>query len=225
MFRHPLRVIAKTLPLLALIAWTVGAAEAGAPSLPVPAVDASVAASPGSETVVLAGGCFWGVQAVFEHVRGVTRVTAGYSGGAAATAHYETVGSGATGHAESVRITYDPAQLTLGQILQVFFSVAHDPTQLNRQGPDVGSQYRSAVFFATPEQQRIAEAYIAQLQAAKAFPRPIVTEVAALKAFYAAEAYHQDYLVHHPENPYIVINDLPKLADLQKQFPDIYVGM
>jgi peptide-methionine (S)-S-oxide reductase len=225
MSRHPPRVLAKALSLLALIAWAVGAAEAGAASLPAPTVDAAVAARPGSETVVLAGGCFWGVQAVFKHVRGVTRVTAGYSGGSAATAHYETVGSGATGHAESVQITYDPAQLTLGQILRVFFSVAHDPTQLNRQGPDVGSQYRSAVFFASPEQQHIAEAYIAQLQAAKAFPRPIVTEVAALKAFYAAEAYHQDYLVHHPENPYIVINDLPKLANLQKQFPDIYVGM
>jgi peptide-methionine (S)-S-oxide reductase len=224
MFRHPPRVLAKALWLLAFIACVIGA-EAGAASLPAPAVDAAVAASSGSETVVLAGDCFWGLQAVFEHVKGVSRVTAGYSGGAAATAHYETVGSGATGHAVSVQVVYDPKQIALGQILRVFFSVAHDPTQLNRQGPDVGSQYRPAIFFATPEQQHIAEAYIAQLQAAKAFPRPIVTEVAALKAFYAAEAYHQDYLVHHPDNPYIVFNDLPKLADLQKQFSDIYVGM
>jgi peptide-methionine (S)-S-oxide reductase len=218
-------VVTKILPLLAFIAWLTGAAERGAASLPAPAGDAAGAASSGTETVVLAGGCFWGVQAVFEHVKGVTRVTAGYAGGAPSTAHYETVSAGTTGHAESVQIAYDRAQITLGQLLRVFFSVAHDPTQLNRQGPDVGSQYRSVIFFATPEQQRVAEAYIAQLQAAKAFPRPIVTEVVALPAFYAAEAYHQDYLVHHPDNPYIVTNDLPKLADLQKQFPEMYVGM
>jgi peptide-methionine (S)-S-oxide reductase len=224
MSRRKLRVLAKALSSLALVAWVVGAAAAGAAGLPVAAVDAATTPSSGSETVVLAGGCFWGVQAVFEHVKGVTRVTAGYSGGAAATAHYQTVGSGTTGHAESVEVVYDPRQITLGQLLRVFFAVAHDPTQLNRQGPDVGAQYRSAIFFATPEQQHIAEAYIAQLQAAKAFPRPIVTEVAASKGFYAAEAYHQDYLVHHPDNPYIVINDLPKLANLQRQFPEMYVN-
>jgi peptide-methionine (S)-S-oxide reductase len=218
-------VVTKILSSLAFIAWLTGAAESGAASLPAPAGDAAAAASSGTETVVLAGGCFWGVQAVFEHVKGVTRVTAGYAGGASSTAHYETVSAGTTGHAESVQIVYDRAQITLGQLLRVFFSVAHDPTQLNRQGPDVGSQYRSVIFFATPEQQRVAETYIAQLQAAKAFPRPIVTEVVALPAFYAAEAYHQDYLVHHPDNPYIVANDLPKLADLQKQFPQMYVGM
>jgi peptide-methionine (S)-S-oxide reductase len=218
-------VVTKILSLLAFIGWLTGAAESGAASLPAPAGDAAGAASSGTETVVLAGGCFWGVQAVFEHVKGVTRVTAGYAGGAPSTAHYETVSAGTTGHAESVQITYDRAQITLGQLLRVFFAVAHDPTQLNRQGADVGSQYRSVIFFATPQQQRIAEDYIAQLQAAKAFPRPIVTEVVALRAFYAAEAYHQDYLVHHPDNPYIVTNDLPKLADLQKQFPQMYVGM
>jgi len=191
--------------------------------LPDPATDVPKAAAKGQATAVFAGGCFWGVDAVFKHVKGVTSATSGYSGGASKTAHYELVGTGATGHAEAVQVVYDPSQISYGQLLRVFFSVAHDPTQLNRQGPDVGTQYRSAIFYADPEQQRLAKAYIAQLQEAKSFARPIVTEVAPLNAFYAAEDYHQDYLAHHPENMYIVINDLPKLDQLRKQFPDLYV--
>lgn len=197
--------------------------HAAAP-LPDPKIDAPLATAKGTQTAVFAGGCFWGVEAVFEHVRGVTQVVSGYSGGSADKAKYEAVSSGSTGHAESVRVSYDPSRISYGQLLRVFFSVAHDPTELNRQGPDTGTQYRSAVFFANDEQQRVAEAYIAQLQAARAFPRPIVTQVTPLKAFYEAEAYHQDYLVRHPDQPYIVINDLPKIADLQRQFPALYVG-
>jgi peptide-methionine (S)-S-oxide reductase len=205
--------------LVALFFWgTVFAAP-----LPDPATDVPKAAAKGEATAVFAGGCFWGVDAVFKHVKGVTSATSGYSGGASKTAHYELVGTGATGHAEAVQVVYDPSQISYGQLLRVFFSVAHDPTQLNRQGPDVGTQYRSAIFYADPEQQRLAKAYIAQLQEAKSFSRPIVTEVAPLNAFYAAEDYHQDYLAHHPENMYIVINDLPKLDQLRKQFPDLYV--
>jgi len=199
----------------------IGGHAVAAP-LPDPAVDDPQASQPAPATAVFAGGCFWGVDAVFKHVKGVTSATSGYSGGSATTAHYEMVGSGLTGHAESVEVTYDPSQITYGQLLRVFFSVAHDPTQLNRQGPDVGSQYRSAIFYANPEQQRIAQAYIAQLDSAKAFPKPIVTEVAQLKAFYPAESYHQNYLALHPSSPYIVYNDLPKLAALKSQFPDLY---
>jgi peptide-methionine (S)-S-oxide reductase len=191
--------------------------------LPDPATDVPKAATKGQATAVFAGGCFWGVDAVFKHVKGVTGVTSGYSGGASTTAQYELVSSGATGHAEAVQVVYDPSQVSYGQLLRVFFSVAHDPTQLNRQGPDVGTQYRSAIFYADPDQQRVAKAYIAQLQEAKTFSRPIVTEVAPLNAFYPAEAYHQNYLAQHPENMYIVINDLPKLGELRKQFPDLYV--
>ena len=191
--------------------------------LPEPKLDTSISAK-GVQTAVFAGGCFWGVEAVFEHVKGVTQVVSGYAGGSADTAKYELVSSGGTGHAESVRISYDPARISYGQLLKVFFSVAHDPTELNRQGPDRGTQYRSAIFFGNDEQQRVAEAYIAQLQAARLFPRAIVTQVTPLKAFYEAEAYHQDYLVHHPNQPYIVINDLPKVANLQRQFPHLYVG-
>ena len=191
--------------------------------LPDPATDVPKAATKGQATAVFAGGCFWGVDAVFKHVKGVTGVTSGYSGGASKTAQYELVSSGATGHAEAVQVVYDPSQVSYGQLLRVFFSVAHDPTQLNRQGPDVGTQYRSAIFYADPDQQRVAKAYIAQLQEAKTFSRPIVTEVAPLNAFYPAEAYHQNYLAQHPENMYIVINDLPKLGELRKQFPDLYV--
>ncbi len=165
---------------------------------------------------MFAGGCFWGVDAVFKHVKGVTGVTSGYSGGAAKTAQYELVGTGATGHAESVQVVYDPSQVTYGQLLKVFFSVAHDPTELNRQGPDVGTQYRSAIFYADPDQLRVAKAYVAQLDAAKAFSQPIVTQVAPLNAFYPAEDYHQNYLAHHPENMYIVINDLPKLGGAEE---------
>jgi len=195
---------------------------ASAKSIPDPAVDAPLASAKGEQTAVLAGGCFWGVEAVFEHVKGVSDVKSGYSGGSRETAQYQKVGTGDTGHAESVKITYDPAQITYGQLLKVFFSVAHDPTQLNRQGPDTGTQYRSAIFYANDEQKRIAQAYIDQLNQAKVFGRPIVTEVAALKSFNEAEAYHQDYLVNHPDEPYIVINDMPKVENLKKQLPGLY---
>lgn len=199
-------------------------ASSAAVTVPNPALDAPLAKAKGSETAVLAGGCFWGIQVVFEHVKGVTRVTAGYSGGTAGTAQYETVSTGTTGHAESVQITYDPAQVSYGQILKVFFAVAHNPTELNRQGPDDGTQYRSAIFYANDEQRRIAQAYIAQLDQARVFPRPIVTQVVALKTFYPAEAYHQDYAVHHPDDPYIRINDLPKVEHLRQQLPELYVN-
>ncbi len=195
---------------------------ASATSIPDPAVDAPLASAKGEQTAVLAGGCFWGVEAVFEHVKGVSDVKSGYSGGSRETAQYQKVGTGETGHAESVKINYDPAQITYGQLLKVFFSVAHDPTELNRQGPDTGTQYRSAIFYANDEQKRIAQAYIDQLNRAKVFGRPIVTEVAALKSFNEAEAYHQDYLVNHPDEPYIVINDMPKVENLKKQLPGLY---
>jgi peptide-methionine (S)-S-oxide reductase len=193
-------------------------------TLPDPKVDETRAATKGHETVVLSGGCFWGIQAVFEHVRGVTKATAGYSGGTVKSPSYEEVSSGETGHAESVEVDYDPSKITFGQLLKVFFSVAHDPTQLNRQGPDEGTQYRSAIFFSNPDQQRIAEAYVDQLTQARTFSNRIVTQIAPLTAFYRAEDYHQDYAVHHPENPYIMINDLPKVANLKKQLPDLYVN-
>jgi peptide-methionine (S)-S-oxide reductase len=214
--------------LAALIAPALGltlgcSASSVATPLPDPAVDMPLAKAPGEQTAVLAGGCFWGVEGVFEHVKGVTRVVSGYSGGAADTASYRQVSSGRTGHAESVNISYDPAQISYGKLLKVFFSVAHDPTELNRQGPDTGTQYRSAIFYANAEQKRVADSYIAQLQAARAFPRPIVTEVVPLKGFYEAEAYHQDYLDHHPNQPYIVINDLPKINNLKRQMPSLYV--
>jgi peptide-methionine (S)-S-oxide reductase len=206
----------------ATVAWTRGSASGAA--VPGPAVDAAKAAQPGEQTAVVAGGCFWGIQAVFQHVKGVTKATSGYSGGAANTAEYEVVSTGKTGHAESVKITYDPSKITYGELLRVFFSVAHDPTQLNRQGPDEGTQYRSVIFYGNDEQKRIAEAYIAQLNDAKVFPRPIVTQIVPLKAFYAAESYHQDYATLHPESPYIRFNDAPKVAHLQQQFPDLYKG-
>lgn len=193
-------------------------------AIPSPTLDAQLASAKSGQTAVISGGCFWGIQAVFQHVKGVISVTSGYSGGAANTAEYERVSQGDTGHAESVRITYDASQITYGQLLRVFFSVAHDPTELNRQGPDTGSQYRSSVFYGSDEQKRIAEAYIAQLEKAKVFPRPIVTQVVPLRAFYPAEAYHQNYATLHPTNPYIVFNDAPKVAHLQKQFPDLYTG-
>ena len=187
-------------------------------------VDLPRAAKPGKSTVVFAGGCFWGVQAVFQHVKGVTDAMSGYAGGAADTAQYELVSSGDTGHAESVRVTFDPVAGVLGQLLRVFFSVAHDPTELNRQGPDVGTQYRSAVFYTDAEQKRVADAYIAQLDRAKALRDRIVTEVVPLKPFYPAEDYHQNYATLHPNHPYIVFNDAPKVAHLQKLFPDLYRG-
>ena len=192
-------------------------------TVPAPLIDVP-AGAPGPQTAVVAGGCFWGVDAVFKHVKGVSKVVSGYAGGAAATASYETVGTGRTGHAESVQIIFDPAQITYGQLLRVFFSVAHDPTELNRQGPDEGTQYRSAIFTADDEQKRVAEAYIAQLNQAKVFRKPVVTQVTPLKGFYPGEAYHQNYLALHPDNPYIVYNDLPKLGQLKKQFPDLYRG-
>jgi peptide-methionine (S)-S-oxide reductase len=177
-----------------------------------------------TQTAVLAGGCFWGVQGVFEHVRGVTRAVAGYAGGDRSTAQYETVSSGATGHAESVEITFDPSQISYGQLLQIAFSVVYDPTLLNRQGPDVGTQYRSAIFYSNDNQKRIAEAYIAQLDKSHAFPRPIVTRVDPLKGFYPAEDYHQDYLVHNPTAPYIAFNDMPKVENFRRTFPGLYSG-
>src|SRR5882672_6573064 len=197
------------------------AVTASATAIPDPAVDAPLANVKGKQTAVLAGGCFWGVEAVFENVKGVSDVRSGYSGGSPVTAQYERVGTGETGHAESVKITYDPSQISYGQLLKVFFSVAHDPTELNRQGPDTGTQYRSAIFYANEEQKHIAQAYIEQLNRAKVFGRPIVTQVTALQSFTEAEAYHQDYLIHHPDEPYIVINELPKVENLRKQLPGL----
>lgn len=176
----------------------------------------------GKQTAVLAGGCFWGVDAVFKHVKGVTSVVSGYSGGSAATADYETVSAGTTGHAESVKVTYDPSQVRYSDLLRIFFSAATDPTQLNRQGPDVGTQYRSVIFYASEDQKQTALAYIDQLNKAKVFSRPIVTQVVPLTAFYPAEPYHQNFLERHPNHPYIVLNDLPKLRGLQKLFPGLY---
>ena len=195
-----------------------------AAAIPAPVVDAPRAPAPASETTVFAGGCFWGVQAVFQHVKGVISATSGYSGGSSKTAEYETVSTGETGHAESVQVVFDPSQITYGELLRVFFSVAHDPTQLNRQGPDEGSQYRSAIFYTSDQQKNIAKAYVAQLDQAKVFSRPIVTQVVPLQAFYPAEAYHQNYAALHPNQPYIVFNDAPKVAHLQQEFPDLYVG-
>jgi peptide-methionine (S)-S-oxide reductase len=196
-----------------------------APNAPIPAakVDAPVAGATGKATAVFAGGCFWGTQAVFERVKGVIQTTAGYAGGSAETATYRQVITETTGHAESVEVVYDPARITYGQLLRIFFSVAHDPTELNRQGPDVGTSYRSAIFFSNEEQKRIATAYIAQLNAAKVFPGPIVTEVTPLKAFYRGEDYHQDYALKNPGNPYIQVCDLPKIDALKEQFPELFV--
>jgi peptide-methionine (S)-S-oxide reductase len=200
-----------------------GTAAATGGVIPDPALDAPLAATRGEQTAVLAGGCFWGIEAVFEHVKGVTDVTSGYSGGSAETANYEMVGSGETGHAESVRITYDPSRISYGQLLKVFFAVAHDPTELNRQGPDTGTQYRSAIFYSGDEQKRIADAYIKQLNQGKVFERPIVTQVNRLNSYYQAEAYHQDYAVRHPDDSYIVMHDLPKVANLRRQFPNLFM--
>jgi peptide-methionine (S)-S-oxide reductase len=185
------------------------------------AIDTPASAAQGKQTAVLAGGCFWGVEAVFEHLKGVTDVVSGFAGGDKSTAHYEKVSTGRTGHAESVKITYDPAQITYGQLLKVYFSVAHNPTELNRQGPDSGTQYRSAIFYMNDDQKKVAEAYIQQLENAKVFSRRIVTQVVPFQGFYAAESYHQRYLERNPNNPYIVYNDLPKLAALKKQYPQM----
>ena len=197
-----------------------GAAEP-AVAIPAPAQD-EPAAGRHTETAVFAGGCFWGVQGVFQHVKGVTNAVSGYSGGKKETAHYEEVGSGATGHAESVQVTFDPTQVSYGQLLQVYFSVAHNPTELNYQGPDHGSQYRSAVFPLDDAQRKVATAYIAQLGTAKVFPKPVVTRVEEFKGFFPAEGYHQNFLTLNPDYPYIVYNDLPKVADLKKMFPAQY---
>lgn len=191
-------------------------------ALPAPTVDEPTTGRPKSETAVLAGGCFWGVQGVYQHVKGVTSAQSGYAGGEQGTADYETVGTGKTGHAESVRITYDPTQVTYGQLLRVFFGVVQDPTELNFQGPDVGPQYRSAIFAQDDSQQKIANAYIAQLNQAGVFPSPIVTVVTPGAQFFPAESYHQDYLKLHPNNAYIVANDLPKVGALKSDFPDLY---
>jgi peptide-methionine (S)-S-oxide reductase len=208
--------------LVAIAVSNRATAASGTVALPDPAVDVPAASAQKTQTAVFAGGCFWGIQAVFQHVKGVTEATSGYSGGSSATAEYEVVSTGSTGHAESVKVTYDPSQVSYGQLLKVFFSVAHDPTQLNRQGPDEGTQYRSAIFYANKDQQHVAESYIAQLQQARVFPRPIVTEVVPLKAFYPAEAYHQNYASLHPNNPYIAINDAPKVEHLRQQFAELY---
>jgi peptide-methionine (S)-S-oxide reductase len=200
------------------------AGTAAAAAVPAPAVDSPRATASSQQTAVVAGGCFWGIQAVFQHVKGVISATSGYSGGSAKNAEYEVVSTGETGHAESVQIVYDPSQITYGHLLRVFFSVAHDPTQLNRQGPDSGTQYRSVIFYSNDQQKNIAEAYIEQLDKAKVFPRSIVTQVVPMKAFYPAEAYHQNYAAAHPNNPYIVFNDAPKVAHLRQEFPDLYAG-
>jgi peptide-methionine (S)-S-oxide reductase len=195
---------------------------ASAVTLPDPAFDQPVAASAGQQTIVLAGGCFWGVQAVFQHVKGVVSATSGYAGGTVSSPSYEHVSSGTTGHAEVVKVVFDSSKVSLGQLLKVFFSVAHDPTELNRQGPDVGTQYRSAVFYTSEAQREVVQAYIAQLTKAKVFHDPIVTQVAPLKAFYEAEAYHQNYYNLHPNQPYIVINDRPKVEALKVQFAQLW---
>ena len=206
-----------------LVGATACNAKAGADAaVPAPAQDAKLATVSGQQTAVVAGGCFWGIQAVFQHVKGVISATSGYSGGSVKNPEYELVSTGETGHAESVQILYDPSQITYGELLRVFFSVAHDPTELNRQGPDEGTQYRSAIFYTSDEQKRIAEAYIAQLDSAQAFPRKIVTQVVPLQAFYKAEAYHQNYAALHPNQPYIVFNDAPKLEHLRQEFPGLY---
>ena len=203
----------------------MSAARAAEPAfvIPAPAVDQSSA--PHSETIVLAGGCFWGVQAVFQHTKGVTSAISGYAGGEKQTAHYEMVGGGRTGHAESVAVTFDPQQISYGKILQIYFSVAHNPTELNRQGPDAGTQYRSAIFYANDEQKKVAAAYIAQLDKAHIFPGPIVTQLETLRGFYPAEGYHQDFAVLHPSYPYIVFNDLPKVDNLKRLFATDYREM
>jgi len=204
------------------LGFIVACAASNSP-IPPPNDDAPLSKTPGKQTAVFAGGCFWGTQAVFERVKGVLATTAGYTGGSAITATYKQVITETTGHAESVEVIYDPSRITYGQLLRIYFSVAHDPTQLNRQGPDVGTSYRSSIFYADETQKRIAGAYIAQLDAAKVFPKPIVTQVVPLQGFYRAEDYHQDYALKNPDNPYIEVCDLPKISALKKQFPDLFV--
>jgi peptide-methionine (S)-S-oxide reductase len=212
-------------PILGLTVSLAACMASAAPRAPIPAANADLplASAPGKQTAVFAGGCFWGTQAVFERVKGVVKTTAGYAGGAASTASYGQVTTETTGHAESVEVIYDPSKISYGQLLRVFFSVAHDPTQLNRQGADIGPSYRSAIFYVNDDQRRIATAYIAQLDGAKVFPARIVTEVSPLKGFYPAESYHQDYALHNPNDPYIQVCDRPKIEMLKQQFPELFV--
>ncbi len=215
-----------TVAALALATLTLAACRLGADAInkviPAPAVDAPAAEATGPQVAVLAGGCFWGLQGMFEHVQGVTRVVAGYAGGSKATAHYQVVGTETTGHAESVEITYDPKKISYGQLLRLYFAVAHDPTELNRQGPDSGPSYRSEIFFTSPTQERVAKAYVDQLTKANVFSSPIVTKIEPMKGFYPAEDYHQDFLIHNPTYPYIVHNDLPKIDALKRTYPEVY---
>jgi peptide-methionine (S)-S-oxide reductase len=221
--------MSRVVSLIALFLVVIAAAlvytnARGASRSPIPAAtdDVSLAQSPGKETAIFAGGCFWGTQSVFERVKGVVNTTVGYAGGSASTATYDQVTTETTGHAESLKVVYDPSKITYGQLLRIFFSVAHDPTQLNRQGPDVGTSYRSAIFYSSDEQKKISEAYIAQLDAAHVFPGPIVTQVTPLKGFYTAEQYHQHYADNNPDNPYILVCDRPKIAALKAQFPELF---
>jgi peptide-methionine (S)-S-oxide reductase len=221
MFRAPYRISAM---LVTVFAVAISCRAGSGTAVPAPAVDQPKAASPAKQTAVIAGGCFWGIQAVFQHVKGVISATSGYSGGSVNHPDYEMVSSGRTGHAESVKIVYDPSKVTYGELLRVFFSVAHDPTELNRQGPDEGTQYRSIIFYGDDEQKKIADAYIAQLDQAHVYSQKIVTQVVPFQAFYPAEAYHQNYAIQHPNDPYIMYNDAPKVADLHKEFPELYTG-
>jgi len=219
-----LSLCAAAIGALALAAFAIAPSRAAEEAVIIPAPTLDATAADGIQTAVLAGGCFWGVQGVFQHTAGVVNAVSGYSGGTKASADYNMVSMGTTGHAEAVEVKYDPKKISYGKILQIFFSVVHDPTQLNRQGPDVGTQYRSAIFFANDEQKKVAEAYIAQLNDAKVYKKPIATKVGKLDAFYAAEDYHQDYLTLHPNQPYIAFNDLPKVEALKKIFADNYIA-
>jgi peptide-methionine (S)-S-oxide reductase len=218
-----LSLCAAAIGALAIAAFAIAPSRAAEEAVVIPPPATDVKASDGIQTAVLAGGCFWGVQGVFQHTAGVTSAVSGYSGGTKATANYNMVSNGSTTHAEAVEVKYDPKKISYGKILQIFFSVVHDPTQLNRQGPDVGPQYRSEIFATNDEQKKVAEAYIAQLNAAKVYKKPIVTKLSPLEAFYAAEAYHQDYLTLHPNQPYIVFNDIPKIHSLKKIFAENYI--
>ena len=218
-----LSLCAAAIGALAIAAFAIAPSRASEEAVIIPVPSADVKTADGLQTAVIAGGCFWGVQGVFQHTAGVVNAVSGYSGGSKATANYTMIGTGATGHAEAVEIRYDPKKISYGKILQIFFSVVHDPTQLNRQGPDSGTQYRSAIFTTSDEQKKVAEAYIAQLNAAKVYKKPIVTKIGPLDAFYAAEDYHQDYLTLHPNQPYIAHNDIPKVENLKKVFSENYI--
>jgi len=218
-----LSLCAAAIGALAIAAFAIAPSRAAEEAVIVPPPATDVQAADGIQTAVIAGGCFWGVQGVYQHTAGVLNAVSGYSGGSKMTANYEMVGTGTTGHAESVEIKYDPKKISYGKILQIYFSVVHDPTQLNRQGPDTGTQYRSAIFTTNDEQKKVAEAYIAQLNAAKVYKKPIVTKVGSLQGFYPAEDYHQDYLTLHPNQPYIAYNDIPKVENLKKIFADNYI--